>query len=258
MAEPSKYETLIAAARDGTPAVTVVAHPCDESSLRGALDAAAAGLIEPVLVGPEAKIRRVAARARAGPRGAGDRRRAAQPRRGRPGGGADPRRQGRAPDEGEPAHRRADEGGDRRGDRAAHRAADQPRLHHGRARPPGDAVHHRRGDQHLPEPRRQARHRPERHRPLGGDRHGDAARGDPVGGGDGHHQDPVDDRRRRALQDGRPRPDHRRVPRGAAGLRQRRRSRGGADQGPRRAGGRAGRRSWWCRTWRPATCWRRT
>ena len=60
MAEPSKYETLIAAARDGTPAVTVVAHPCDESSLRGALDAAAAGLIEPVLVGPEAKIRRVA------------------------------------------------------------------------------------------------------------------------------------------------------------------------------------------------------
>ena len=61
MAEPSKYETLIAAARDGTPAVTVVAHPCDESSLRGALDAAAAGLIEPVLVGPEAKIRRVAA-----------------------------------------------------------------------------------------------------------------------------------------------------------------------------------------------------
>jgi phosphate acetyltransferase len=57
----SKYERLIAAARDGTPAVTVVAHPCDETSLRGAIDAAAEGLIEPVLVGPEMKIRDVAA-----------------------------------------------------------------------------------------------------------------------------------------------------------------------------------------------------
>ena len=65
MAEPatpgSKYDRLIAAARDGTPAVTVVVHPCDETSLRGAIDAAAEGLIEPVLVGPEAKIRGVAA-----------------------------------------------------------------------------------------------------------------------------------------------------------------------------------------------------
>jgi phosphate acetyltransferase len=56
----SKYERLIDAARDGTPAVTIVAHPCDETSLRGAIDAAAEGLIEPVLVGPEAKIRKVA------------------------------------------------------------------------------------------------------------------------------------------------------------------------------------------------------
>ena len=57
----SKYDRLIAAARDGTPAVTIVAHPCDETSLRGAIEAAEAGLIEPVLVGPEAKIRAVAA-----------------------------------------------------------------------------------------------------------------------------------------------------------------------------------------------------
>ena len=60
-ADPSKYDRLIAAARDGTPAVTIVAHPCDETSLRGAIDAAAERLIEPVLVGPEAKIRSVAA-----------------------------------------------------------------------------------------------------------------------------------------------------------------------------------------------------
>jgi phosphate acetyltransferase len=57
----SKHDRLIAAARDGSPAVTVVAHPCDESSLRGAVDAAAEGLIEPVLVGPEAQIRGIAA-----------------------------------------------------------------------------------------------------------------------------------------------------------------------------------------------------
>jgi phosphate acetyltransferase len=57
----SKHDRLIEAARDGTPAVTMVAHPCDETSLQGAIDAAAQGLIEPVLVGPEAKIRAVAA-----------------------------------------------------------------------------------------------------------------------------------------------------------------------------------------------------
>jgi phosphate acetyltransferase len=60
-APASKYERLIAAAREGTPAVTIVAHPCDENSLRGAIDAATDRLIEPVLVGPEAKIRSVAA-----------------------------------------------------------------------------------------------------------------------------------------------------------------------------------------------------
>ena len=52
-----KHQRLIAAARDGSPALTVVAHPCDETSLRGAMEAAAAHLIEPVLVGPEARIR---------------------------------------------------------------------------------------------------------------------------------------------------------------------------------------------------------
>ena len=37
-----------------------VVHPCDRESLRGALMAAEAGLIEPFLIGPEAKIRAVA------------------------------------------------------------------------------------------------------------------------------------------------------------------------------------------------------
>lgn len=57
----SKYDRLINAAREKGPALTIVAHPCDETSLRGALEAASAGLIVPILVGPEAKIRAVAA-----------------------------------------------------------------------------------------------------------------------------------------------------------------------------------------------------
>ena len=56
-----KYERLIAAGRDGTPAVTIVAHPCDDTSLRGAMEAAAEQLIDPVLVGPEPRIRSLAA-----------------------------------------------------------------------------------------------------------------------------------------------------------------------------------------------------
>ncbi|HYD29529.1 MAG TPA: bifunctional enoyl-CoA hydratase/phosphate acetyltransferase [Azospirillaceae bacterium] len=46
---------------DAIPPVSVaVVHPCDESSLKGAVEAAQAGLINPVLIGPEAKIRSVA------------------------------------------------------------------------------------------------------------------------------------------------------------------------------------------------------
>ncbi|MFO1142814.1 MAG: phosphate acetyltransferase [Amaricoccus sp.] len=56
-----KHARLIAAARDGSPAVTIVAHPCDETSLRGAIDAAGQHIIDPVLVGPAAKIVAVAA-----------------------------------------------------------------------------------------------------------------------------------------------------------------------------------------------------
>jgi phosphate acetyltransferase len=56
----SKYDRLIARAQAEPPARTIVVHPCDESSLRGALEAAEAGLIAPVLVGPVAKIRATA------------------------------------------------------------------------------------------------------------------------------------------------------------------------------------------------------
>lgn len=55
-----KYERLIAAAREKAPLATAVAHPCDETSLQGALEAAEAGLIVPILVGPKEKIAAVA------------------------------------------------------------------------------------------------------------------------------------------------------------------------------------------------------
>src|SRR5215470_14356175 len=56
----SKYDRLIARAKETKPVVTMVVHPCDESSLRGAIEAAELGIIEPVLVGPAAKITAVA------------------------------------------------------------------------------------------------------------------------------------------------------------------------------------------------------
>jgi phosphate acetyltransferase len=57
----SKHDRLVARAQTVPSVATVVVHPCDETSLRGAMDAAAAGLITPILVGPEAKIRATAA-----------------------------------------------------------------------------------------------------------------------------------------------------------------------------------------------------
>lgn len=56
-----KYNALINSCRGLAPVRTAVAHPCDESSLAGAVDAAAAKIIAPTLVGPEARIRALAA-----------------------------------------------------------------------------------------------------------------------------------------------------------------------------------------------------
>jgi phosphate acetyltransferase len=56
----AKYERLIARAKEVPAAATIVVYPCDETSLRGATEAAEAGLITPTLVGPSAKIARVA------------------------------------------------------------------------------------------------------------------------------------------------------------------------------------------------------
>ena len=55
-----KYERLLAFCKALPPTPTAVAHPCDESSLRGALDAARLGLIAPILCGPRGRIEGVA------------------------------------------------------------------------------------------------------------------------------------------------------------------------------------------------------
>jgi phosphate acetyltransferase len=56
-----KYDRLIKAAKQVAPPATAVAHPCDQSSLEGAVDASRLGLIRPILVGPGKRIRSVAA-----------------------------------------------------------------------------------------------------------------------------------------------------------------------------------------------------
>ncbi len=56
----TKYNRLLEFCRTLPPTVTAVAHPCDESSLRSAIDAAKLGLIAPILVGPKARIEAVA------------------------------------------------------------------------------------------------------------------------------------------------------------------------------------------------------
>ena len=55
-----KYRRLIDAAKALQPVPTAVAHPCDQSSLSGAVDAAKLGLIRPILVGPRARIEALA------------------------------------------------------------------------------------------------------------------------------------------------------------------------------------------------------
>ncbi len=56
----AKFDRLIAACAGLPPLPTAIAHPCDAPSLQGVAEAAKAGLIVPLLVGPEAKIRAAA------------------------------------------------------------------------------------------------------------------------------------------------------------------------------------------------------
>ena len=55
-----RYVQLLERVKGLEPIPTAVAHPCDEESLKGPVMAFQAGIIEPILVGPENKIRAVA------------------------------------------------------------------------------------------------------------------------------------------------------------------------------------------------------
>jgi len=51
-----KYEQMLVTCKNMKPIPTAVAHPCEESALSGAVEAANLGIIIPVLVGPRDKI----------------------------------------------------------------------------------------------------------------------------------------------------------------------------------------------------------
>ena len=55
-----KYEQLLVRCKSLQPIPTAVAHPCEETALSGAIEAAEKGLIKPILVGPIAKIQALA------------------------------------------------------------------------------------------------------------------------------------------------------------------------------------------------------
>ena len=55
-----KYQRLLDSCKSLPPTPTVVVHPCDQSSLEGAVNAARLGLISPILVGPRSHIEGVA------------------------------------------------------------------------------------------------------------------------------------------------------------------------------------------------------
>jgi len=58
-----KYEQLVARCKSFAPVTTAVVHPCEQSALAGAAEAAAAGLITPIYVGPKARITDIADKA---------------------------------------------------------------------------------------------------------------------------------------------------------------------------------------------------
>jgi phosphate acetyltransferase len=62
-AKHAKYQRLIEHCKSLPPMQTAVVHPCDPSSLEGAVEAARMGLISPILVGPIERIEAAAAQA---------------------------------------------------------------------------------------------------------------------------------------------------------------------------------------------------
>ena len=60
-----RYDRLVRAAQRLPPVKTAVAHPCDQISIEGVVEAAELGLLDPILVGPPARILDAARQAKA-------------------------------------------------------------------------------------------------------------------------------------------------------------------------------------------------
>lgn len=60
LASHARYRALLAQARGGDPAPAAIAHPCDATALSATVQAAEAGFITPILIGPESKIKAAA------------------------------------------------------------------------------------------------------------------------------------------------------------------------------------------------------
>jgi hypothetical protein len=59
-----RFDEMLARRKGAPPLPTAIVHPCSVDALVGAVEAAQAGLIEPVLVGSEEQIRDTAAKAK--------------------------------------------------------------------------------------------------------------------------------------------------------------------------------------------------
>ena len=258
LSHPRRYENLLAACAGLPPASVAVVHPCDTSSLEGALAAKKQGIINPVLVGPKAKILQAAADAGLDIGGlpivdaphsdAAAEAAVALVREGR----CEALMKGSLHTD----ELMARGGGAR--DRPAHRAPHQPLLRHGRAGPPRAADHHRRRGQHRA---RRSRTRSTSSRTRSTSRTRWASTSVRVAILSAmetvNPKVPSHHRGRGALQDGRPRPDHRRA---CSTGRWRSTTRSASR---RRRSSTSSRRSpgaptcWSCPTSRPATCWPR-
>jgi phosphotransacetylase len=58
-----KYALLLERCLSLSPVPTAIAHPCEQTALEGAIEAAERGLISPILVGPAARLKEIAAKA---------------------------------------------------------------------------------------------------------------------------------------------------------------------------------------------------
>ena len=201
-----RFRALLAATAGLEPIPTAVAYPCDANALGAAVEAAHAGLIVPILVGPTAKI--IAAAAKVDISGLRL---------------VDVRHSDAAATEAVALVERGEAALLMKGSlhtdellhavlaagqRSTHGASAQPRLSHGCAGLSASAARDRCGGEYRTGSRAEARHRAKRDR--FGSCHGnrDAARGAAVGCRDRQPEDALDHRRRGTLQDGRPWPDH--------------------------------------------------